>query len=105
KRRWLQERVHRRLRNRLAATAGDRQADGRRRSDRFDRRDQRRLGRKTTGHLQRPPALPLLGRREDRRHQRRGVTAFGGLWYALSSAGDQIVGSESNSVSGYQRSA
>ena len=69
---WHEERVHRRLRNRLAATAGDRQADGRRRSDCFDRRDQRPLGRKTTGHLQRPPALPLLGRPEARRHERRG---------------------------------
>ena len=27
---------------------------------------------KPTGHLQRPPALPLLGRPEARRHQRRG---------------------------------
>ena len=49
------------LRNRVATTTGDRQPDGRRRSDCFDRRDQRPLGRKTTGHLQRPPALPLLG--------------------------------------------
>jgi predicted lipoprotein with Yx(FWY)xxD motif len=30
-----------------------------------------------------------------------GVNAFGGLWYALSSAGDQIVGSTPNSRIGY----
>src|SRR3954447_23338546 len=30
-----------------------------------------------------------------------GVNAFGGLWYALSSAGDQIVGSAPNSGTGY----
>jgi len=30
-----------------------------------------------------------------------GVNAFGGLWYALSSAGDQIVGSAPNSGIGY----
>jgi predicted lipoprotein with Yx(FWY)xxD motif len=30
-----------------------------------------------------------------------GVNAFGGLWYALSSAGDQIVRSASNSGIGY----
>ena len=30
-----------------------------------------------------------------------GVNAFGGLWYALSSAGDQIVGSTPNSGIGY----
>jgi predicted lipoprotein with Yx(FWY)xxD motif len=31
----------------------------------------------------------------------QGVNAFGGLWYALSSAGNQIVGSTSNSGLGY----
>ena len=31
----------------------------------------------------------------------QGVNAFGGLWYALSSAGDQIVGSAPNSGIGY----
>jgi hypothetical protein len=30
-----------------------------------------------------------------------GVNAFGGLWYALSSAGNQIVGSAPNSGIGY----
>ena len=30
-----------------------------------------------------------------------GVNAFGGLWYALSSAGDQIIGSAPNSGIGY----
>ena len=30
-----------------------------------------------------------------------GVNAFGGLWYTLSSAGDQIVGSAPNSGIGY----
>ena len=34
--------------------------------------DQRPLGREAAGHLQRPPALPLLGRPEARRHQRPG---------------------------------
>jgi predicted lipoprotein with Yx(FWY)xxD motif len=31
----------------------------------------------------------------------QGVNAFGGLWYALSSAGNQIVGSTPNSGLGY----
>jgi predicted lipoprotein with Yx(FWY)xxD motif len=30
-----------------------------------------------------------------------GVNAFGGLWYALSSTGNQIVGSAPNSGIGY----
>ena len=67
-----EELMHRRLRRRVAAPAGDRQADGRRWSECFDRRDQRPLGRQAAGHLQRPPALPVLGRPEGRRHERTG---------------------------------
>ena len=67
-----EEHVHRRLRRRVAAPAGDRQADGRQWSECFDRRDQRPLGRQATGHLQRPPALPVLRRPEGRRHERPG---------------------------------
>jgi len=37
--------------------------------------------RKAAGHLQRPPRLSVLGRQESRRHQREGVTAFGGSWF------------------------
>jgi len=58
--------------NGQSATASDRQADGRQWSERFDRRDERPLGRQATGHLQRAPALSVLGRPEGRRHERTG---------------------------------
>jgi hypothetical protein len=35
----------------------------------------------------------------------QGVNAFGGLWYTMSSAGNQIVGSAPSPSLGYQRSA
>jgi predicted lipoprotein with Yx(FWY)xxD motif len=98
---WNEERVHRRLRNRMAATARDRQADSRRRSDCFDRREQRPFGRKTTGHIQRSPALPFSGDQKPGDTHGEGVNAFDGLWYALSQAGNQIVSSTPNSGISY----
>ena len=68
----VEEHVLRRLRRRLAAAAGDRQADGRRRGGCLAGRNHHPVGRRAAGHLQRPPALPLRRRREGRRHQRPG---------------------------------
>jgi predicted lipoprotein with Yx(FWY)xxD motif len=42
--------------------------------------NQRPLGRQAAGHLQRPPALPLLGRPESQRHER---TRRERLWRAV----------------------
>ena len=54
-----QERLHRRVRDRVAAAAGNRQADRRHRTDRLQARNDHPLGRQPAGHLQRPPALPV----------------------------------------------
>jgi hypothetical protein len=93
--------VHRRLRYRLAAPSGDRQADRRRRSECFDRRDERPLGRKAAGHLHGHPISLFSGDQKPGDTNGQGVNAFGGLWYALSSAGNQIVGSAPNPGLGY----
>ena len=54
-----------------------------------------------TGHLRRAPALPVLGRPESRRHERRGLVAYGASWYVVSPAGDQITGPAASSGNGY----
>ena len=67
-----EERVLRRMRQRLAAAPGERQADSRRRRECVDGRNHHAVRRQATGHLQRPPALPLRGRPEAGRHERPG---------------------------------
>ena len=53
------ERVLGRVRDRVAAAAGNRQADGRHRTDRLQARNDHPLGRQPAGDLQRPSALPV----------------------------------------------
>jgi predicted lipoprotein with Yx(FWY)xxD motif len=47
------------------------------------------------------PLYPFSGDQKPGDTKGQGVNAFGGLWYALSSAGNQIVGSASNPGLGY----
>ena len=56
-----QERLLRRVRRRLAAAAGERQADGRHRADGLQARNDDALRRQAAGDLQRPPALSFAG--------------------------------------------
>ena len=56
-----EQRVPRRLRQRLAAAPGGRQADSRQRRECVDGRNHHTVRRQATGHLRRPPALPLRG--------------------------------------------
>jgi hypothetical protein len=65
-----QERMLRRMRERLAAAARERQADGRQRGEFHAGRNDQALRRQAAGHIQRPPALPLQGRPEARGHER-----------------------------------
>ena len=59
---------------------------------------------RTENHRSPTTAIPLYlfsGDQKPGDTNGEGVNAFGGLWYALSSAGDQIVRSASNSGIGY----
>ena len=68
-----EERLQRRLRQRVAPGPGERQADGRRRGGRVAGRNHDAVRWKAAGHLQRPPALPLPRRPEAGRHNRPGL--------------------------------
>ena len=66
------ERVLGRVRDRVAAAAGDGQADRRHWTDRLQARNDHPLGRQPAGHLQRPPAVPVHQGQKARADQRAG---------------------------------
>ena len=65
----------------------DRQAHGRHGADASKIGTTAALRRQAAGHLQRPPALPLLGDQKPGDTNGQGLNAFGGAWFALSPGG------------------
>ena len=91
KRHRHEELVHRRLRHRMAAPAGDRQADGRQRSECFGVATSARSDGKPQVTYNGHPLYLFSADQKPGDTNGQGVNAFGGLWYVLSSSGDEIT--------------
>jgi hypothetical protein len=83
----------------LAATAGDREADLARQL--LAGRYRSALGRKTQVIYKGHPLYLFSGDTKAGDTNGEGVNAFGGMWYAVSPAGNQVAGSSSGSGGGY----
>ena len=83
--------MHGRLRRRVAAPAGDRQADGRRWSERSIVATSARSDGKPQVTYNGHPLYLFAADQKAGDTNGQGVNAFGGLWYVLSSSGDEIT--------------
>ena len=90
-----------RVRDRLAATAGERRADRRQRTDRRQAPNDHPLdGTQKVTYNGRPPYVFIKDPRPGDVNG-HGVTAFGAGWYAITSAGNQISALQPSSGGGY----
>ena len=93
--------MQRRLCRRLAAAAGDGKAERRQGSEGFDRRDERPVDGKAQVTYNGHPLYRFSGDQKPGDTNGQGVSAFGGLWYAVSPTGDQVTTQAPGGGSGY----
>ena len=95
------ERVHGRVRDRVAAAAGHRHADRRHRTDRSKLATITRSGGSQQVTYNGHPLYLYIGDKKAGEVNGQGVTAFGAAWYALTPAGNQISTQPTTSGGGY----